>query len=336
MFSSKQLWEFGSDSDPYIRRSIYHLGRVAISKRKDLFQENIPFITTHALWKALQTAQGVAVLPFLHFFQAILLECPEAWMTTKTGKKSATPVSIFATFCGNGPQAAPADDYWLMVGECINLLKTMEPNQLPTDVKVAQKLIDAVKAGTTRKLGSKVVNASSAAWSVFFKIIYSELNILSEADVDQIIRSYLLPTFLDFVFDDAAGQTKLSQDDIEIRRRGLITAITSGKKVGELAFNPIWGAMEIRIEKLLLEGEEDTDKMTAWISRWARLTEDLLNKVPVQAMARRLVEDTLLTLYVACLRNIGTSGTGERMLCLYFVQGLTHIRVRYSWSYTFE
>lgn len=306
IFSNKQLWEYGSDSDPYIRRSIYQLGRVTLTKRRDLIQDNIPFITSHALWKALQIAQGVAALEFLDFLSALLMECPQAWTTTKTGKKKEPPASIFGTFCANGPQAVSADDYWFKVGECIKLLKTMETNQLPTDIKTAQKLINAIKAGTTRKFGTKVVNASAVAWSVLFNTIFSELEILNEEDAGLLIQSYLLPIYLDFIFDETAGKGQAPQEDLVIRSNGLIAAVKSGKKIGELAFNPVWKSMEIRIEKLLLEGEPDNEKARAWVTRWVRLTEGLINVVPVQSSARKLVEDTILTLYIACLRTIGS------------------------------
>ena len=123
-FSQEKLWQFASDSDGYVRRSLYRLLGTILANYKNIL--NPSTISASVLVSGLHTAQSGSAFDYAKILALLSLELPDVWTTYYPGSGKKSAENRLCHFLKKGSQGGPPD-FWSQIAV---LLSNLPPSIL--------------------------------------------------------------------------------------------------------------------------------------------------------------------------------------------------------------
>ena len=202
--NEEKLWQFASNGDAFVRRTLYRLlGTILASYKATL---NPSTISGSVLLSGLNTTQSGSSFDYAKVLALLSVELPDAWTTyyPGSGKKSAT--SRLCHFLKKGSQGGPPD-FWSQIAVLISNLPSSllvnftekESNKNGESQKESPSwILNALQEGLNNKDESHANRF--AAWSAY--LTASDITLASTPDADtrrQIVIYSILPILAQYI-----------------------------------------------------------------------------------------------------------------------------------------
>ena len=117
--SQEKLWQFASDSDGYVRRSLYRLLGTILAHYKNIL--NPSTISATVLVSGLHTAQSGSAYDYAKILALLSLELPDVWTTSYPGSGKKSAEKRLCHFLKKGSQGGPPD-FWSQIAVLLSNL----------------------------------------------------------------------------------------------------------------------------------------------------------------------------------------------------------------------
>ena len=290
----EKLWKLASDSDSFVRRALYRLLVVALSKYKDTL--DLTIISASVLTSGLHTSQVGSALDFVKAMATLSSEFPEVWTThyTGTGRKSAEHRLCY--FLKKGSQGAPAE-FWSQLLLLLSRLPgtilvngPAESSISSSDYSSYSSVLTALHEGINNKDETRL--NQSAAWSTYLDAC--ELVQLSIADGDgrdHFYRASVLPILAQYIspVSEELRWTLVGSQQSDLCVRACLQSLRGAYQ----AFREEWLKLSAKLAKDLKTSQPEQskdfsksqDSVATACGRWYRLQKSLLESDSKEVVA---------------------------------------------------
>ncbi|KXJ86177.1 hypothetical protein Micbo1qcDRAFT_153373 [Microdochium bolleyi] len=192
-FENESVWAGVTSSDVGVRRQTSHLLNVCIENRFDQIEADSKLVSKYFIAEGFKSSQTGSATELVSALVKLTQKLPTVWTTDYKGKKSV--VSRLKGFLEQGSQGT-GSPYWTNLAD---LLATLPPGVLPTDVEGVSAILDSLRKG----LSSDLRTNATEAWTCYMSVAKQFLNTLEtdaarlemvQKQVFPIFEAYLYPT----------------------------------------------------------------------------------------------------------------------------------------------
>lgn len=245
-----QVWNFASNSDPFVRRAVYKLASTATLKQRD--QLDMELMSTSMLVSALSINQTGSALEYVKALALLTAELPTIWTKfyTGSGKKSAT--KRICHFLRKGSQGGPSD-FWVQMSTLIRHLPPnilipnpdIEPDiTLESTTKPSFPVLESLHEGISKR--DELRGSQNDAWNTYL-IASDRINSLLPSQVtrDYLALHSILPIINQYVkpSPDTAKWTITCSEKEEI----CVKAFSQVQSISQETFKEAWHHISISI-----------------------------------------------------------------------------------------
>ncbi|KAI9830833.1 MAG: hypothetical protein M1819_005358 [Sarea resinae] len=191
LLSESKLWDFASYEDAFVRRTIYRLLRVCLTKQRDIVVSNLGTISTSLISKALASDQIGSSYDCSKALAELTVAYPHAWTDAYKAKKPAE--TRLRKFLKKGSQAGPPE-FWNNISI---VFSHMPPKVLPHNLSEVGSLLDDFRQGLGRK--DEARNNLIVAWDSYLNTTWVFLENLNSDEQNNVLEKAVLPMFEEFV-----------------------------------------------------------------------------------------------------------------------------------------
>ena len=311
----EKVWKLASNSDPFVRRSVYGLLIAALHKQKESL--DVVLISPNILTSSLHINQAGSAFDYAKALSLLTISFPEVWTRhfSGSGKKSAT--KRLCQFLRKGSLGGPVE-YWFQVSTLLS--------HIPADVLLAQSEEEAVKAlDDSSRASFALLEAvhdglisrdeprlnQGGAWNVYLDICFHFQSILKRPEERyELLKSHVLPLLLQYLrpSQEMSNWTVPSLHQLSLCFRAFEQMVEGAPKLLEEEWHRLSNVVVADVRTSLPEQSKDYDKsqesVMAETGRWYNLQAAILEKDASDTVKSLLTStlNTELDAIVATLR----------------------------------
>ncbi|KAL8734304.1 MAG: hypothetical protein Q9166_001502 [cf. Caloplaca sp. 2 TL-2023] len=193
ILSSQDLWKFASNPDSSVRKAVYRLLDISISKRPNVL--DLEVISTCVLVSSLSISQTASALDYSRVLAHLTKHDPQVWtgFYTGSGKRSAT--KRLCQFLAKGSQGSPSQ-YWDEIGTVLLCMpmSVLLPQENVSDQKLV--VLEALHDGVSNT--DEPRSSQHAAWNTYLNLA-KRFSSIPNVDCDPLIKNSVMPILIQYI-----------------------------------------------------------------------------------------------------------------------------------------
>ena len=294
--SQEKLWQFASDSDGYVRRSLYRLLGTILANYKNIL--NPSTISASVLVSGLHTAQSGSAFDYAKILALLSIELPDVWTTYYPGSGKKSAENRLCYFLKKGSQGGPPE-FWSQIAALLSNLPpsiivrpagTESSNNVDGGNHSSTPVLNALHDGLNSKDEPRANMV--AAWNAY--LTASDVVISSVPDAAtrrRILTHSVLPILAQYIrpSSDNSRWAIAGAQEQEVAIRACSQAILRDAGAFEAEWNALSTMIIEDIKTSLPEQAKDyiksQDAISAEAERWYSLQSALPKSSPQDAMS---------------------------------------------------
>ncbi|KAK2870551.1 hypothetical protein FQN49_003105 [Arthroderma sp. PD_2] len=309
LLQSRELWKFSYNDDAFVRRSLYELLQVCLSKDTDYM--NWKIISTCVISKSLGITQRGSASTFSELLLALAKKSPQVWTTDYSAQNPARKQLL--RYIKAGSEGAQPS-YWSDLQRLLQSLPA-EVLEIQGRDEAAMKSISSITQAFHKSIGNRDEARTNllAAWTAYIKTgLWMSSQIPQDEKRLEFLQSYQFPILEQFI---AAGQEQASWtiDDPNAPQVCVELFSALSRVVGKDVTSALWTKLAglLKEQVLISEPEQSQryrtsqDFICSQASRFFKLGHGVIAKTAGsegQGFVAESIQDNTVSLIEASLR----------------------------------
>ncbi|KAI9756433.1 MAG: hypothetical protein M4579_003855 [Chaenotheca gracillima] len=191
ILESEKLWAFSLHRDAFLRRNVFKLLGICLTKRKSVVSSNLRIFSTIFVSKGLHEDQVGSARDYSDTLALLTIEHPTVWTDEYTAKRSAA--ARLRQFVKKGSQSGPPD-FW---NNLSRIFANVPEAVLPQSAAEVLDFLDSLREGINSK--HEIRTNLKSAWLCYIDTTIRTCLPLPEGDKSGVLGNAVMPLFQQYV-----------------------------------------------------------------------------------------------------------------------------------------